>query len=230
MKQRVWLASIATLMVVIGCTSGSGGAVPEDSSEIELTEKLRQGLLHPVDRTATALAGEEGAVELDERSGQGLVWVDDVVLTDGVIQVELRGRDVPGGSFVGLAFHGVNDTTYEAVYVRSFNFRSDQPQRRAHGLQYISHPEHTWRSLRASNPGRYEAELVPAPDPSDWLRLRLEIEHPTLRIFAGGSSEPVLVVDQLGRQKEGRVGLWVGNDSNGAYRNLRVRSAPAIDP
>lgn len=228
MKHWTAMTWAVSAVMIMACSSGPDAPVPEASSEVDLGEKLGQGLLHPVDRAPTPLAGEQGAVYLDERSGQGVVWVDDLELGDGVLEVEVRGRDVPGGSFVGLAFHGVNDTTYDAVYVRPFNFRSEEAQRRAHGLQYISHPEHTWRSLRMAHPGRYEAEVVPAPDPSSWMRLRLEVDHPTLRIYVNGSTEPALVVDQLGRQASGRVGLWVGNDSDGAYRNLKVASAPGM--
>ena len=92
------------------------------------------------------------------------------------------------------------------------------------GSSNIAHPEHTWRSLREAHPGRSEAELVSAPESADWVRLRLELEHPTLRVYVDGSTEPALVVEQLGEHRAGGVGLWVGNPSDGEYRRLRVQS------
>ena len=43
----------------------------------------------------------------------------------------LRGKNADM-SFVGVAFHGADENAYEVVYFRPFNFRSEDPARRAH--------------------------------------------------------------------------------------------------
>jgi hypothetical protein len=60
-------------------------------------------------------------------------------------------------SFVGVAFHGVDGTTYDAIYFRPFNFKTDDPVRRIHAVQYISHPDNPWQKLRDGQPGETRA-------------------------------------------------------------------------
>lgn len=80
---------------------------------------------------------------LDARAGDGGALLAGVALSEGVIDVDLRGKDVAQQSFLGIAFHVVDWTTYEAVYFRPFNFRSADAERRSHSVQYISHPADT---------------------------------------------------------------------------------------
>ncbi|MFT5144915.1 MAG: hypothetical protein ACI80V_003640 [Rhodothermales bacterium] len=99
----------------------------------------------------------------------------------GTLEFELRGRDVQGASFVGLAFGGVNDSTFEAVYLRPFNFPAQDSTRHAHGIQYIYHPEYPWYLLRDQRSGEFEHAVEPAPDPDAWHVVRLEISPDSVR-------------------------------------------------
>jgi hypothetical protein len=125
-------------------------------------------------------------------------------------------------SFVGVAFHGVDDTTYDAIYFRPFNFRAEDPARRLRAVQYISHPTYTWQKLRAEHPGRYEQPVSPVPDPNAWFHVRVSVAGPKVSVFVNDAREPSLVVDQLSDRKKGLVGLWVGNNSGGDFANLAI--------
>lgn len=174
-------------------------------------------------RTATPLEdGTRRGVHLDARSGDGVAWIPDVTLTDGIIEVDLRGRNQPGQSFVGLAFHGTDDETFEVVYLRPFNFRAEDPERRSHSVQYISMPDYPWNRLRSESPGTYEAALDPAPDPDAWVQLRVVLDGPAVRVYVNGAGQPALLVERIGDVHSGKVGLWVGNGSEGDFSNLRV--------
>lgn len=176
-----------------------------------------------VNRTTSALR-EQGhrGIRIDERADEGLVWIPDVQLANGVLEVDIRGKDVLQQSFVGIAFYGQDDKTYEAIYFRPFNFRSTDPIRRVHAVQYIAHPTYTWQKLRSEFPNTYEAALSAPPNPNDWFHVRIEIQSPTVRVFVENSTTPVLVVDRLAQTRNGQVGLWVGNGSGGDFANLRV--------
>lgn len=87
------------------------------------------------------------ALRFDERAGDGLAVWPDVEFSDGIIEFDVRGKDVFQQSFVGVAFHGVGEA-YEAVYFRPFNFRTGDPSRQSHALQYVSQPTYTWDKLR----------------------------------------------------------------------------------
>jgi tetratricopeptide (TPR) repeat protein len=89
---------------------------------------------------------------------------------DAVIEVDLKGKDVAQQSFLGIAFHLVDWTTFDAVYFRPFNFRAPEAERRSHSVQYVSHPVNTWQKLRAEQPGRFEKAIELDPRSADaWL-------------------------------------------------------------
>ena len=174
-------------------------------------------------RTVTRVEdGEKTGVYLDEKPGQGVAWLPSFKIGDGVIEIDLKGRNEPGRSFVGIAFHGINVEKYEAVYLRPFNFRAESEARRSHSIQYVLVPSHEWRRLRTEHPGQYEAAIVSPPSSDAWVHLRLELDGPTVRVFIDNASEPALVVDRIGVVEKGWIGLWVGHNSDGMFANLKV--------
>jgi hypothetical protein len=159
-------------------------------------------------------------VHLNGMNGDGLLWLKGTVFSNGIIEADIRGEDRQGGSFVGIAFHGVNDSTYDAVYFRPFNFKN--PDRNGHSVQYISHPDNTWWRLREAYPGKYENTVTPVPDPDDWFHATITVNYPVVKVYVNHSEQPSLEVEQLSQQKEGWVGFWVGNTSGGSFRNLKI--------
>ena len=175
---------------------------------------------------AVTLSDKDGkpALRFDERGGDGLVQWPDVEFNDGTIEFDVRGKDVLQRSFVGVAFHGTGET-YEAVYLRPFNFRAIDPLSRTHAVQYVSMPTYTWDRLRSEHPGQYEKVIDPAPDPNGWVHARIVIAYPKISVFVNNAETPSLVVDQLTDHKSGWIGLWVGNGSGGEFANLKISSA-----
>jgi len=183
--------------------------------------------LTAVNRTASPLSdGDRIGARLDKRPGDGVAWLKGCTFSGGRIEFDVRGEDLQGQSFVGIAFHGVNDSTYDAVYLRPFNFQATDPARRAHAVQYVSHPRYTWSVLRASHPGVYENAVQPAPNPNAWVHVRVMVSDPKVSVFVGEGQEPDLVVDCLSDRKQGQVGLWVGNGSRGDFANLVITQTP----
>jgi hypothetical protein len=165
---------------------------------------------------------ERVGFHLDERDGDGVGWWPNIKFANGTIEFDVRGTNVFQKSFVGVAFHGSDGNTYDAVYFRSFNFQTDDPARRAHGVQYIAYPTYTWDRLRAEHPNKYEHEVSPAPNPSEWFHVRIVVEHPKVRVFANKEEKPCLEVEQLSNRKSGWAGIWVGNGSGGDFANLKI--------
>ncbi len=105
------------------------------------------------------------ALKLSEGPGMGVVWLDGYDFGNGVIEIDLLGRSQPvQGSFLGVAFRVLDAQTHDAVYFRPFNFRASDPERHSHGVQYVSHPQRPWQTLRTEHPGEYEKPVVPEPD------------------------------------------------------------------
>jgi hypothetical protein len=162
------------------------------------------------------------AVTLNRKPGDGLLILKGINFRNGTIDLDIKGKDEQGKSFVGLAFHGLNDSTYDAVYFRPFNFKSTE--RNNHSVQYISQPAYTWYMLREKHPGVYENPVIPTPDPNEWFHATIIIEYPDVNVFVNNSSAPVLTIHQLSTRKEGWLGFWVGNNSEGQFKDLRIIS------
>jgi len=162
-------------------------------------------------------------VTFDARPGDGAAWLEGVDFRNGTIEVMIRGKDIRGRSFVGIAFRGVDSETYDAIYFRPFNWMADNDLNRSHGVQYISHPDHTWARLREEHPAVYEAPVPPPPDPNRFFKARIEIAKPMIRVFVNDALEPCLVVEELTDREGGRVGLWMGNNSDGSFADLTLK-------
>ena len=155
--------------------------------------------------------------------------VQEAPFIEGTIELDVRGEDVQQQSFPGVAFGVQNDSTYEAVYTRPFNFRVADTVRQKRAVQYIASPAWDWPRLRAESPGKFEDRVLPVPDPTAWVPLRLVVTRTQVTVFANGGSEPDLVVQRLGDVKPGPVALWVGNNSRGDFANVRVTPANAVE-
>lgn len=177
-------------------------------------------------RSASSIAdGARKGVRLNDSQGDGVAYIQGIELANGTIEIDLKGKDVQGQSFVGVAFHGVDGTTYDAIYFRPFNFKTADADRRSHGVQYVSHPTYQWQKLRTEQPGKYEKAVNPVPDPNAWFHARVVVASPKVSVFVADAKEPCLVVDQLSNRKNGLVGLWVGNGSGGDFANVKIVSA-----
>lgn len=174
-------------------------------------------------RSLTAGSEDGRAVaRLDARPGDGGALLDGVQLSEGVVELDLRGKDVAQQSFLGVAFHWVDWSTFDAVYFRPFNFRATTQEQRSHSVQYVSHPANTWQKLRAERPGQFEKAVEPPPDPNGWFHARIVVAGGKVEVYVNNAAAPSLVVEDLGDAKSGGVALWAGNGSDGAFAALKI--------
>jgi hypothetical protein len=216
----VLMASIVVASPSSRATTSAGGV--QAPQQIDLAERLAAGKLRVVNRDVTKLAEGRPGVHLSEREGNGLAWIEGTDFGDGTIEVDIRGRDVMQRSFVGIAFHGQDDNTYEAVYLRPFNFRSEDPVRHQHAVQYIAVPDYDWPRLRKEFPEEFENPVDKSVAPTDWVPLKVVVKGKTIQIFVGTVSTPTLEVRKLGQHDRGMIGLWTGNNSDGDFSNVRI--------
>jgi hypothetical protein len=90
---------------------------------------------------------------------------------------------------------------------------------------YISMPGHDWDDLRKVYPGKYEAALISAPAPGLWVKLKLVVEDKNVSAFVNGGTKPALNIELLNDHHKGKLGLWVGNGSDGWFKNFQVTPA-----
>jgi hypothetical protein len=178
--------------------------------------------LRVVNRQATRIQDRNGAVRLSAASGNGVAWVEGTDFRSGTIEVDIRGREDMQQNYVGVAFHRKDDNTYEAVYLRPFNFRATDPIRKQHAVQYITLPGFDYDRLRREFPEEFENPVSAAIAPNDWVKLRVVVEGGIVQVHVGPVKEVTLAVRKLGQLDRGQVGLWVGNVSGGDFANLLV--------
>jgi len=186
---------------------------------------LTKAKLRAVNRDVTPGSAGRPGVHLSEKGGNGVAWLEGTDFAQGTIEVDVKGRDVQGQSFVGVAFHRKDDNTYEGVYLRPFNFKTDDPARHQHAVQYISVPDYDWPRLRKDFPEEFENPVDASVSPTDWVRLRVVVKDKAIQIFVGAAAAPALEVRKLGTLDRGEVGLWVGNGSDGDFANLKITPA-----
>jgi hypothetical protein len=223
------LAVVTALTAACGSRPSDCGPPPSVAASgtasaaqlVSLTSRLGDGRLRSVNRAVTPLTDGDG-VRVTAAPGVGVIWIPGLDFADGTIDVDVCGRDVDQASFLGIAFHRRNDETYEAVYLRPFNFRSGSPERRQHAVQYNAVPDSNFARLRATFPGEFEKAVDPSVPPTAWNRLRVVVRNGRVQAFVGKGDAPALDVRELQSVPHGEVGLYVDNGSDGVFANLRI--------
>lgn len=161
-------------------------------------------------------------IRFSEAPDAGVAWVTGRQFAEGTIEFDARGRDVLQKSFIGIAFHGRDNRTYEAIYFRPFNFQAADPIRHIHAVQYVCEPKFSWNVLRETKNGMFEKQIVPANvQPGDWFHARVVVKERRIKVFVNGADTPCLDVPTLNPESQkGMIGFWVGNESNGDFANL----------
>jgi hypothetical protein len=151
----------------------------------------------------------------------GITWLKNVSFSTGTIEVDLRGKDVLQQSFIGIVFHGVDTSEFDIVYFRPFNFRSQDPVRKIHAVQYATHPDFPWHKLREEKNGIYEKGIDPPPSPTEWFHARIVVGDTQIKVYVNNASVPSLTVDKLNTRKSGLIGL--SNEGlDGDFANLSI--------
>jgi hypothetical protein len=188
----------------------------------DLYDLNKNGNLQPLNRKLESIDKEQKAVRFSESEGDGVAWLDAVNFTNGIIELDIKGKDVLQQSFVGIAFHSKDEKTLDAVYFRPFNFQSTDSVRRIHAVQYVSHPDFPWNVLRETQNGKYEKGIASAPNPNEWFHAKIIVDYPHVTVYVNNSPSPSLVIDKLNDRQNGKIGLWVGNNSGGEFANLVI--------
>ncbi len=147
---------------------------------------------------------------------------------NGTIEVKVLSRlqkNAPPSSrgFIGMAFRiGEKNEKFESIYIRPTNGRADDQIRRNHSIQYFAFPDYRFDKLRKTEPEKYESYADMALN--EWITLRIEVEGQKAKLFVNNAKQPSLIVNdlKLGADNSGSIGLWVGNWTEGYFKDLKV--------
>lgn len=162
------------------------------------------------------------AIRFNEKEGEGYMIFKGAEFSNGVIEFDVKGKNVVQQSFVGFAFHAQDEKTYDAIYFRPFNFTNPDTARRRRAVQYVSMPAYPWEKLRETFPGKYENSVDPVPNPDDWFHAKIVVNGRRVSVFVNSASKPCLEVEKLTNTTKGGLAIWVGNNSGGSFANVSV--------
>ncbi len=191
--------------------------------KIDLVKLYASGKLEIINRKVdTTTQNQTAFLKVIENREEGLIWLPINNFKNGTITIQMRGKDVPQRSFIGIAFHAQDNKTYDAVYCRPFNFLSVDSAKRSHAIQYISHPIYTWKKLREEQNGIFEKAISEAPNPNDWFIMTVVINQSKVKAYINGSKTPALVVNKLNNMQNGKIGIFMGDNSGGDFKHITV--------
>lgn len=147
---------------------------------------------------------------------------------NGTIEVKVLSRLITNApawarGFIGLAFRiDEKYTQFESIYIRPTNGRVDDQIRRNHSIQYFAFPDYKFERLRKESPEKYESYADMGLN--EWITMRIEVEGAKAKLFLNNAIQPSLVVNdlKLGADNSGSIGLWVGNWTEGYFKDLKV--------
>ncbi len=213
MKIKTFYTGLFAALIIVS-SFGQGKNIKLSTSEKDYD--MKNATLAPY-----AAEGISGVQLTTPNQKSGAAWLKGKTFTEGVIEFDVMGANNPGASFVGIAFHAQNDSTYDCIYFRPFNFVAPKQENRDHMVQYLSMPEHDWYTLREKRTGEFEKEIKNAPNPDKWFHARIEVKGDAIRVFVNHDPTPALVVNKLNAHHNGKIGLWVGSNSFGRFANLK---------
>ncbi|MGE0587824.1 MAG: hypothetical protein AB7O48_04575 [Cyclobacteriaceae bacterium] len=198
------------------------GFTPRPQS-INIQDEIRNNRANVINREVTFIndKGYEG-IHLNRAYEDGIVWLKDFEFTNGTIEFDVRGEDIKQHSFVGIAFHGNDTTTFESIYLRPFNFKATEDPWKSRSIQYIARPTYTWQALRANFPDKFENDITPVLEPNAWIHMKVVVNESLVTVFVNNRKEPCLEVESLGSRKTGSVGFYVADTSGGDFANLKI--------
>lgn len=156
------------------------------------------------------------------------VKIKGVDFKNGTIKVKVLSRLITNApdwarGFIGLAFR-IDDknSKFESIYIRPTNGRSDNQIRRNHSIQYFAFPDFKFEILRKEAPELYESYADMGLN--EWINIRIEVKENEAQLFLDNSKYPVLIVKdlKLGANTNGEIGLWIGNWTEGYFKDLKI--------
>jgi len=212
--------------------AASVSSLSASAQQVSLSELTKSKLRSSTAKVTTYRGSQalqlvpKGQKDVGYAPGGPLAILNDVRFKDGAIDVDVAGAPAKGApedarGFIGVAFRVQSDSRFEIIYLRPTNSHADDQLRRNHTTQYSAEPEWPWDRLRKESPGVYEswADM----ETGRWTHMRIEVHGTDAALYVNRALNPCLIVHglKLG-DTEGAVGLWMGQDTEGYFKNLSI--------
>jgi hypothetical protein len=210
--------------ILLSCCCGVCGVIPvcaQKTVRLDLPALLRGDGLETTSEHQEANVRDSAG--LSWITVRGILWLKDIDLREGRVDVDLRGRNAFLNSFMGVAFHARDTNAYDVVYFCPFRFHDTDVVTRSYSVKYMSLPDYSYTKLRKTHPGDYEHEADPAPRADEWFHATISIGKEWIAVYVNHSPNPSLRVRRLPTFDSGKVGLWSWSQGlSSDFANLTV--------
>jgi len=184
--------------------------LPEDQKtlHINLNEALQDKKLTLAVRNQLIKLPDSMHSAIGLASSAWLAMLEGINFKTGTIEADLKGRDFFQQSFLGIAFHIKDSSSYEVVYFRPFNFNTTDSIRHHHAVQYMQLPDFPWPRLRKEKPEQYESNIVDPPSAEGWFHIKLVVDREWITVYVNYACTASLRIKSLWDNREGGIALW----------------------
>ncbi|MCC6289188.1 MAG: hypothetical protein IT249_15015 [Chitinophagaceae bacterium] len=156
------------------------------------------------------------------------IKLQDFTFTDGAIEVNVFSKFLPNApewarGFIGVAFRINHDNSkFESIYIRPDNGRTNDQVRRNHTIQYFAYPDFKFDRLRKEEPGKYESYAD--MQMNRWIKMKIIVKGREAKLYIDDNPQPSLIVNDMkhGATSSGSVGFWVGEGTEGYFKDLKI--------
>jgi hypothetical protein len=152
---------------------------------------------------------------------KGINWINGVNFKEGIVDIDLRGKNIFLKSFLGIAFRGTDTTKCDILYFRPFNFKHPDTTRHKWSVAYMHIPDNNYAKLRKEHPGVYENKLTPVPEMDQWFHATIVVKGNQISVFVNRSKIASLQVTLLSDRPDGLFGLYSDGLTND-FANLQI--------
>ncbi len=212
-----------SILVIFSITIGCGQFNKKNPNQETYSPNLQDKRLWELRNNTDVVNINKNGIKLT--STNAMMILKNYEFEDGIIEFDVKGRDLIRQSFPGIAFHIQNDSIYDVVYFRPFNFAHSDTIKRNRAVQYMSVPNFEWPYLRANFPLKYENKVNPIPKADEWFHAKLVIDGQKIKIFVNNSTVASLETEKLTDTKSGSIGLWDSggkDDGDASFSNLVI--------
>ena len=208
-------------ILLISINPGTSGQT--FSIKFDLHDLCRKNQIETFNRQISWFTeNEREAIRLSDNEGDGIAWIRGVEFSSGVIEVDIRGTDELQEFSAGIAFHGSDNDTLDAIYFCPYDFPYADSDTEFYKVNYISLPFYTRSVLRENLNRSYEKSFNPLRDSNGWFHVRISVQTDKVSVFTDNIMDPILSFGKLSHRKTGKIGFWVGDNSGGDFANLKI--------
>ncbi len=145
----------------------------------------------------------------------GFLWINTFDFVEGNIDLDLKGLDASPQRYIGLAFYGQNDTTYQALCISPYALLNEDFTLRKNAIKYFATPI----------PKEINALLcdeVAKSTINRWFHCRLQVKNKKVEVYIDDNATPSFSSNLIDGKVGGKFGVFFSAGAGGEFGNIKI--------